>query len=116
MTDRLYDVHDLAALLRCSERTVRNYLRTGQIHGTKTARKWMFTEDQINDFLSSGTERGYSKQLTNHAEIVAAAGESSLSPDEARLLAMYRSLPDEGRTYLMQAAEITERGCREVQS
>ena len=116
MTDRLYDVHDVAALLRCTERTVRNYIRTGQLHGAKTARKWYFSEDQINQFLSSGAEVGYSKQLTNHAEVIAAAGESDLSPDEARLLAMYRSLPDEGRTYLMQAAEITERGCREVQT
>ena len=49
---KLYDVEELAQLLKVQEKTIRAYLRSGRLQGRKLARKWYVTSDSIKDYFS----------------------------------------------------------------
>lgn len=44
---KLYTVDELAALMGIRPKTIREYLKTGKLHGRKMAGRWYITEDAI---------------------------------------------------------------------
>ncbi len=46
----MFSIKDIMTITNLSERTIRRYLETGKIEGTKVGGVWRFTEDQLNDF------------------------------------------------------------------
>ena len=46
---------ETAAILGVTKRTLMNYTKTGKITGSKIGGKWVFTEQQIKDFINRGS-------------------------------------------------------------
>lgn len=56
---RCMTTHDLAKLLRCSERTARRYLAQGQIKGTRIGKRWLVREADLDAaFAQALAEKG----------------------------------------------------------
>lgn len=49
---KLYDVKDLAKMLKVSRVTVQSYLRAGRIKGIKIGKQWQVTDANLKKFLS----------------------------------------------------------------
>lgn len=47
----LFTVEELAEILDVQERTIREYLREGKLHGRKLANRWYVTDDAIADYF-----------------------------------------------------------------
>ena len=47
----IYSVYMLAQMFNVSEKTVRKYLKSGKLKGTKIARKWLVHEDALRELL-----------------------------------------------------------------
>ncbi len=47
----IYDVKELAAMLRTSKQTVRAYLAAGKIAGRKIGGKWLVCDEAVRQFL-----------------------------------------------------------------
>jgi excisionase family DNA binding protein len=47
----LFTVEELAELLDVQERTIREYLREGKLHGRKLANRWYVTDDAVADYF-----------------------------------------------------------------
>lgn len=52
MTERNYDLNDLAMMSGFTTRTLRNYLNQGYLKGKKTNGMWQFTPEEIDSFFS----------------------------------------------------------------
>jgi len=50
----LFDLDELTKKLKVSERTLRNYLTTGELKGRKVGRRWYVTEQALKNFLLTG--------------------------------------------------------------
>jgi excisionase family DNA binding protein len=63
----IYDVPQLAELLRVSQRTVRMYLTKGTLIGRKVGKRWLVSEDALRAFLMRGddTRRHRHRLVTN---------------------------------------------------
>ena len=53
----IYLVFELAQMFQVTQRTIRKYLKSGQLKGTKMARKWMVHEDAIREFLQVASKQ-----------------------------------------------------------
>ncbi|WP_181186463.1 helix-turn-helix domain-containing protein [Orenia metallireducens] len=48
---KVYDVTEVAEILKVTERTVRKMLNEGELQGKKVARSWRVTENQLKRYL-----------------------------------------------------------------
>jgi excisionase family DNA binding protein len=48
---RIYDVPQLAEMLKVSEKAVRSYLISGRLRGRKVGKRWLVHEDAVREFL-----------------------------------------------------------------
>ena len=53
----IYLVFELAQMFQVTQRTIRKYLKSGQLKGTKMARKWMVHEDAVREFLQVASKQ-----------------------------------------------------------
>lgn len=51
---QIYTAEEAATRLKVTLQTVRWWLRDGLLRGSKTGRKWLVTEDAIQEFLKKG--------------------------------------------------------------
>ena len=58
-----YTTAEVCKILKVSQRTLYNYLKTEQIRATKVGRDWRFTEESLQDFLNTGTTSDYIDRL-----------------------------------------------------
>lgn len=52
---KLYTPEEVAKILKVTPRTVRGYLRKGELKGAKIGREWRVTEEQVREFLAKNT-------------------------------------------------------------
>ncbi|WP_179218472.1 helix-turn-helix domain-containing protein [Saccharibacillus sp. O23] len=64
-----WTIEDLAKKLQVTTRTIRNYLKSGELSGTKVGGQWRFTQDDI-------------RHLTGFADPLTVFSEHSTDPDE----------------------------------
>ena len=50
--DRTYDLNELATMTGFTTRTLRTYLKTGLLHGTKVDGSWRFSSDDLERFFA----------------------------------------------------------------
>lgn len=48
----LYDVRQVAAALKVTERSVMNYLKSGKLKGRKISGRWRFTREDIERYIN----------------------------------------------------------------
>jgi len=54
---KVYTPEEVAKILKVSAKTVRSYLRKGELKGAKIGgREWRVTEEQIREFLAKNTK------------------------------------------------------------
>lgn len=51
-----YSAQEVANILGITRRSVYEYLKTKKLIGSKIGNRWHFTEKQIKDLISKGTE------------------------------------------------------------
>jgi len=51
---KTYTLKDLEKILHVKERTLFRYLESNKLHGSKAGGKWLFTKDDILNFLKKG--------------------------------------------------------------
>lgn len=51
---KVFNIKEVAELLKTSEEMVRQHIRSKRIKGIKFGRKWMVTEQEINKTLTDG--------------------------------------------------------------
>lgn len=56
---KLYTVNEVLEILKVQRRTLYNYIKQNQIKGIKFGREWRFTAEEVERFLSTGTEKNY---------------------------------------------------------
>ncbi|MEJ8302745.1 helix-turn-helix domain-containing protein [Saccharibacillus sacchari] len=79
-----WTIEDLAKKLRVTTRTIRNYLKSGELTGHKVGGQWRFTQDDI-------------RHLTGFENPITAFSEHSTDPDEFQesMLVLHIPLPAE---------------------
>lgn len=50
---KVYEVDEVATLLKSSKRTITNYIKNGEMKARKVGSKWIITEENLNIFLNS---------------------------------------------------------------
>jgi excisionase family DNA binding protein len=48
---KFYTVAELAELFHVDEATIRDWLRTGYLRGTKIGSRWLVSQEQLDEFL-----------------------------------------------------------------
>ena len=48
---KYYTVNEVMDILKVTRLTIYNYLKSGKLKGNKVAGKWLFTEEQIKEFV-----------------------------------------------------------------
>jgi len=51
---KLFTVEEVAQIMRVELQTVRTWLRTRRLHGSKTPAGWRMTQADIDEFLEAG--------------------------------------------------------------
>lgn len=51
MTQQYYTISEVAEILRCSEKTVYNRVKSGKLRSIKNGRLVLFTKESIDEFL-----------------------------------------------------------------
>ena len=54
---KVYTVNDIMDLLKISRKTLYTYIKDEKIKGNKIGNKWIFTEQQVKDFIEGKTEK-----------------------------------------------------------
>ncbi|PKE20732.1 helix-turn-helix domain-containing protein [Macrococcoides caseolyticum] len=52
MSVKTYTVDEVAKMLDCTERTIRNYIKAGKIKAVKMGRKYIISEDNYKKFIN----------------------------------------------------------------
>jgi predicted site-specific integrase-resolvase len=58
----IYDVPQLAKMLRVNRRTVRVYLKDGRMAGRKVAKRWLVCDDELGAFMMN--TKGVNERIT----------------------------------------------------
>ena len=61
LEDRYYTLQEVAKMAKLTDRTLRNYLVSGQLQGTKVGGQWRFTKDDIIRLFSNDDYYMYRK-------------------------------------------------------
>jgi len=54
---KVYTIEELVNLLHVTRRTIYAYIKDGKLNAVKMGKYWRVTQKQLDDFLSTGTER-----------------------------------------------------------
>lgn len=49
---KYYTVTEAMEILKVTRVSIYNYIKSGKLKGSKVAEKWLFTEQQIKDFIN----------------------------------------------------------------
>lgn len=60
---RVYTTPEAAEFLRCSTKTVKNYIKGGQLHPSKIGTRYLFSEEELKRLLEEGTNAEYSAYI-----------------------------------------------------
>lgn len=50
----LYTVEELSELMGIQERTIREYLKSGQLKGRKLGKRWYISESALREYFEAG--------------------------------------------------------------
>ena len=54
---RVYTIEELVTLLHVTRRTIYTYIKEGKLKAVKMGKYWRVTQRQLEDFLSTGSEK-----------------------------------------------------------
>lgn len=59
----VYTTQEVADILSVTQRTIYNYIASGQLKAAKIGKYWRVTEEQLQNFLDSGTDEDYTEYM-----------------------------------------------------
>ena len=62
----MHSLNDVMQMVNVKERTARRHLEMGILKGTKVANKWIFSEDNVKEYMKSRTFMSYVKKSTKN--------------------------------------------------
>lgn len=109
---KVYDVRELATILRVSELTVRRKIISGQLKGRKAGRHYLVTESSLNEYLTQPvTPPPVSEPLSNKTTQVEHT-RSNNRVGEIELIELEPYEPQNERGILMRAFNRYRRYCK----
>ncbi len=60
---KAYTTDEVAEILKVTKRSVYNYLKTGELKGTKLGRDYRITQKELERFIEEGTSKDYYSKL-----------------------------------------------------
>jgi excisionase family DNA binding protein len=98
VSDQLYSVRDVAARLGVHERTIRNYLRSGALRGTRIGKQYRIARDDVEAFAGGPVMPPEPATDPVRAEVTSVIELEPITADQrARLETLIISLPGEAR-------------------
>lgn len=52
---KLYTIEEIATILKVTERTIYNYIRSGALHAIKVGKYWRVKHEDLEQFLTNRT-------------------------------------------------------------
>jgi len=107
----MLSLKDVMTMTSLSERTIRRYLETGQLEGTKVGGVWRFTQEQLEGFYEYGKGmKTLRKQATN--EVLDFINMPNPEKLGAKACVMIDLIQDE--EIIEQAKQMVMKACNEV--
>lgn len=98
MTEQLYSVREVAQRLGVHERTVRNYLRSGALHGTRIGKQYRIPAAALQAFAGDVVLTAEPTGEPVHTEVSSIVEIDSITAERrARLETLIISVPGESR-------------------
>lgn len=96
-----YTVEDVARLTGLTTRTIRNYLKSGALHGQKVGAQWRFTQQDVDALFREAEPDPVAAFLHTkaHSAPAACAIVDLPAPDEAALAPQLQKLEEKLTTY-----------------
>ena len=60
---KVYTLKEVEDILKVTQRTLYNYIKSGQLKAVKLGREWRVTDEELKNFLKTGTDPDYTKSL-----------------------------------------------------
>ena len=60
---KVYTLKEVEDILKVTQRTLYNYIKSGQLKAVKLGREWRVTDEELKSFLKTGTDPDYTKSL-----------------------------------------------------
>lgn len=54
---RVYTLEEVSDILRITKRTLYSYIKSGKLHAVKVGKYWRVSEQNLQDFISTGTSQ-----------------------------------------------------------
>jgi len=58
---KIFTVEEVSEILKVTTLTLRRYLRSGELKGSKIGGQWRISQEQINDFLDKNSNEHMTK-------------------------------------------------------
>jgi len=58
----LYSVEEVTEILKVTQRTLYNYIKSGSLKAIKVGKYWRVRHEDLREFINNGTEHQYSQQ------------------------------------------------------
>ena len=58
---KTYDIPEVSKMLGLSVETIRKYLRTGKLKGSKLGKSWKITEEEVREFYEINSNKHMTK-------------------------------------------------------
>lgn len=54
---KLYTVEEVSRILKVTQRTIYNFIKTDQLKAVKVGRYWRITDTALKDFINNGSKK-----------------------------------------------------------
>jgi excisionase family DNA binding protein len=62
----LYSVEEVTQILKVTQRTLYNYIKSGSLKAVKVGKYWRVKQEDLREFINKGTEEQYSRQKSSN--------------------------------------------------
>jgi len=90
---KLYTVEEVAQITGLTDRTIRNYLKSGSLKGKKVGAQWRFTEDDVNALFIDKSGRKEIDAEEAEEKLTEVAGTVIAVPTKAPYVVAYADYP-----------------------
>lgn len=59
---KLYSVEEVTEILKVTQRTLYNYIKSGTLKAVKVGKYWRVKHEDLKEFIDNGTNHQYSQQ------------------------------------------------------
>lgn len=61
--NQLYTTKEVADILKVTQRTIYNYIDSGQLRAQKIGKAWRISSESLKEFINAGTDETYTDYI-----------------------------------------------------